>query len=128
MITVLNTGHSGSMSTGHANSAKDMLSRLETMILMGASLPINAIRSQIATGIDIIVHLGRLRDKSRKVLDIAEITGFDGNTISITSIFKFIDEDPSSKVVKGSLQFTGHRLTNTDKLLLSGLSEPIYEL
>lgn len=124
MITVLNTGHSGSMSTGHANSAKDMLSRLETMILMGANLPISAIRGQIATGIDIIVHLGRLRDKSRRVLDIAEITAFDGNTITISSIFKFIDKDPASKVVKGSLEFTGHRLTNTEKLLLAGLAEP----
>lgn len=116
------------MSTGHANSAKDMLSRLETMILMGANLPISAIRGQIATGIDIIVHLGRLRDKSRRVLDIAEITAFDGNTITISSIFKFIDKDPASKVVKGSLEFTGHRLTNTEKLLLAGLAEPIYQL
>lgn len=126
MITALNTGHSG-MSTGHANSAKDMLSRLETMILMGAELPVNAIRGHIATGIDIIVHLGRLRDKSRKVLDIAEITGFDGNSISIASIFKFVDNDPSSKTVNGTLEFTGRRLNNKEKLLLAGLPEPKYE-
>lgn len=128
MITVLNTGHSGSMSTGHSNSAKDMLSRLETMILMGANLPINAIRGQISTGIDIIVHLGRLRDKSRRVLDIAEITGFDGENITISSIFKFIDKTPSSKSVNGCLEFTGNKLVNKEKLLLSGIDEPIYEL
>lgn len=126
MITALNTGHSGSMSTGHANSAKDMLSRLETMILMGANLPINAIRSQIATGIDIIVHLGRLRDKSRKVLEIAEISDFDGTYINLRSIFKFVDNSPNSKTVDGCLEFTGNKLINTDKLFMAGYSEPNY--
>lgn len=126
MITALNTGHSGSMSTGHANSAKDMLSRLETMILMGANLPINAIRSQIASGIDIIVHLGRLRDKSRKVLEIAEISDFDGTNIGLRSIFKFVDNTPNSKSVDGCLEFTGNKLINTEKLFMSGYSEPDY--
>lgn len=126
MISALNTGHDGSMSTGHANSAKDMLSRLETMILMGANLPINAIRSQIATGIDIIVHLGRLRDKTRKVLEIVEISGFDGDTIMINSIFKFTELAICKDVVNGSLQFTGNRLINTSKLSMAGLDEPDY--
>lgn len=77
MMQCLNTGHDGSMSTGHANSSRDMLSRLENMILMGIEIPLEAIRQQIASGIDIIVHLGRLRDKTRKVLEIVEVRGFE---------------------------------------------------
>ena len=73
MLQCMNTGHDGSMSTGHANSAADMLSRLENMVLMGMDLPLSAIRNQIASGVDIIVHLGRIRDKSRKVLEITEV-------------------------------------------------------
>ena len=73
MLQALNTGHDGSLSTGHANSPKDMLSRLETMVLMGMDLPLPAIQRQIASGLDIIVHLGRLRDKTRKVLEVTEV-------------------------------------------------------
>lgn len=85
MIQAMNTGHDGSLSTGHGNSPKDMLSRLETMVLMGIELPLPAIRRQIASAIDIMVHLGRMRDKSRKVLNIVEITGYQGETGEITT-------------------------------------------
>ena len=87
MIQAMNTGHDGSMSTGHANSAEDMLSRLETMVLMGMDLPVPAIRGQIAAAIDIIVHLGRLRDKSRKLLEICEITGIENGQIILSRLY-----------------------------------------
>ena len=87
MMQCLNTGHDGSMSTGHANSSRDMLSRLENMILMGIEIPLEAIRQQIASGIDIIVHLGRLRDKSRKVLEIVEVCGFEKGEIVLSPLY-----------------------------------------
>ena len=83
MLQALNTGHEGSLSTAHANSAEDMLSRLETMTLMGVDLPLEAIRRQIASGVDILIHLGRMRDKSRKVLEITEICGFEDHEITL---------------------------------------------
>ncbi len=89
MITCLNTGHEGSLSTGHANSAKDMLARLETMILMGMSIPLEAIRRQIASGIDILVHLGRLRDGSRKVLEVLEVIGYEEGEFMLNPLFQF---------------------------------------
>lgn len=122
MIQCLNTGHDGSLSTGHANSSKDMLSRLETMILMGMDIPINAVRRQLEAGIDIIVHLGRLRDKSRKVLEIVEITGYENGEIITTPIFKFIESNDSKKeIVEGSLQKVGE-LKYTEKLRAAGIS------
>ena len=89
MIQAMNTGHDGSMSTGHANSAYDMLSRLETMILMGMDLPVSAIRGQLASGIDLIVHLGRLRDRSRKLLEVAEILGLEEGQIKLSTLYRF---------------------------------------
>lgn len=89
MLQALNTGHDGSLSTAHANSARDMLSRLETMTLMGVDLPLEAIRRQIASGVDILVHLGRMRDKSRKVLEIAEVCGFEKNEIQLRTLYKW---------------------------------------
>ena len=89
MMTAFNTGHDGSMSTGHANSAMDMLSRLQTMILMGMELPLDAVRQQIASAIDVIVHLGRLRDKSRKVLEIAEVDGCVEGEIRLRTLYRF---------------------------------------
>ncbi len=105
MMQCLNTGHEGSMSTGHANTAKDMLSRLENMILMGMDIPLDAIRRQIASGIDILVHLGRLRDKTRKVLEIAEITGYEDGAIGLRTLYEFVEtgEDANGKV-EGVLQ------------------------
>lgn len=92
-LQAANTGHDGSLSTGHANSAEDMLSRLETMVLMaGMELPLAAIRRQIASAVDIIVHLGRLKDKSRKVLEITEITGYEEGEIKMSEIYKFDGE------------------------------------
>lgn len=93
--SALNCGHDGSMSTGHANSAADMLTRLEMMMLMGAEIPLSAIRRQIASGIDIIVHLGRMRDKSRKVLQIMEVTGYEDGGIQLSPLFVF-EEEPRS--------------------------------
>lgn len=93
MLQSLNTGHDGSLSTGHANSPRDMLSRLETMVLMGMELPVTAIRRQIASGIDIIVHLGRLRDRSRRVLEITEIIGYEDGEIRTMPIFSFREEN-----------------------------------
>lgn len=89
VLQAMNTGHDGSLSSGHANSCRDMLSRLETMVLMGMDLPLPAIRNQIASGIDILVHLGRLRDKSRKVLNITEVTGIENGEIGLHELFSF---------------------------------------
>jgi pilus assembly protein CpaF len=87
MLQALNTGHEGSLSTAHANSSRDMLSRLETMVLMGVELPLEAIRRQIASGVDILVHLGRMRDKSRKVLEITEVLGFSNGEIQVQPLY-----------------------------------------
>ena len=94
LLQALNTGHDGSISTGHANSPEDMLSRLETMVLMGIEIPLPAIRRQIASGIDIIVHLGRLRDKTRKVLQVVEILGCDSHNGEIQTqvLYEFEEE------------------------------------
>lgn len=89
MLQAMNTGHDGSLSTAHANSAQDMLSRLETMVLMGMEIPLEAVRRQIASGIDIIVHLGRLQDKSRKVLEVVEVVGYEEGEILISSLFSY---------------------------------------
>lgn len=121
LLQCLNTGHDGSMSTGHANSAPDMLSRLETMVLMGMDLPIGAVRRQIASGIDILVHLGRLRDKSRKVLQIVEIVDYMDGEIRLNTLFEYeeIGENEEGKVV-GTLQKKAE-LTHKEKLLAAGL-------
>ena len=121
MLQCLNTGHDGSMSTGHANSSKDMLSRLENMVLMAAELPLAAIRQQIASGLDIIVHLGRLRDKSRKVLDISEVCGYENGEILIRGLYSFKEDGCENGRVIGSLKKTGE-LSQRDKLERAGLS------
>ncbi len=122
MMQCLNTGHDGSMSTGHANSSADMLSRLETMILMGMELPLMAIRQQIASGLDIIIHLGRLRDKSRKVLEISEIEGMEGGEIKICPLYVFEEsEKKNAKKVEGSLVKKGE-LRNVGKLKTAGIT------
>ena len=122
MIQSLNTGHDGSMSTGHANSARDMLSRLENMVLMGADLPLAAIKQQIAAGLDIIVHLGRLRDKSRKVLEISEVTGYENGDIITRELYRFEESGTTLEgKVLGKLERKG-KLENTGKLRSAGLS------
>ena len=121
MLQALNTGHDGSLSTGHANSATDMLMRLETMVLMGMELPLSAVRRQIASGVDIIVQLGRLRDKSRKVLEIVEITGYEDGEIVTRPLYQFQETgtDEAGHVM-GQLQMC-NPLMHTDKLLTAGL-------
>lgn len=126
MLQAMNTGHDGSLSTGHANSPKDMLSRLETMVLMGADIPLSAIKSQIAAGIDIIVHLGRLRDRSRKVLEIAEVTGYGNSEIEINTLYKFYEsrkEQDMQGEVMGELEWTGSGLIHTGKLINMGFNK-----
>ena len=105
MLQAMNTGHDGSMSTGHANSPKDMLARLETMVLMGIEMPLLAIRSQIASGIDIVVHLGRLHDKSRKVLEIDEVIGLKDGEIQLKRLFglRQVEKGVELKKVTGNL-------------------------
>lgn len=121
MMQCLNTGHDGSMSTGHANSARDMLSRLENMILMGIEIPLAAIRQQIASGIDIIVHLGRLRDRSRKVLEITEILGYEEGEIRLSSLYCFEEEgERADGKLSGSLKKKGE-LCHVEKLQYAGL-------
>lgn len=123
MLQCLNTGHDGSMSTGHANSAKDMLARLENMVLMGMELPLAAIRQQIASGVDILVHLGRLRDKSRRVLEIMELVGCESGEIRLNPLYVFEEsgEDGEGRV-KGELQKKGE-LLHENKLKAAGLSK-----
>lgn len=123
MLQCLNTGHDGSMSTGHANSARDMLARLENMVLMGMELPLAAIRQQIASGVDVLVHLGRLRDKSRRVLEIAELVGCENGEIKLNPLYVFeeLGEDGEGRVV-GKLQRKGG-LLHENKLRAAGLQE-----
>lgn len=121
MLTAMNTGHDGSLSTGHANSPADMLSRLETLVLMGMDIPLAAVRQQIATAIDIIVHLGRLRDRSRKVLEICEVGQVKNGSIMLYPLFQFVEEGEFSGKVKGKLQDTGQKLKNRDKCERAGI-------
>ena len=97
MLQALNTGHSGSLSTGHGNSPRDMLTRLETMTLMAADLPLAAVRSQIASAIDILVHLGRLRDRSRKVLEIVEVGAYMDGEIQLNPLYRFMEDEREVK-------------------------------
>lgn len=120
MLQCLNTGHDGSLSTGHANSSRDMLSRLEMMVLMGMELPLDAVRRQIAAGIDIIIHLGRLRDKSRKVLEIVEIAGYEQGEIMLNPLYRFEEEKEEQGKIIGELKRCGE-LVCTDKLLQQGV-------
>lgn len=122
LLQCLNTGHDGSMSTGHSNSAGDMISRLETMVLMGMDLPIEAVRRQIASGIDIFVHLGRLRDKSRRVLQIVEVLRYENGEIILNTLFEYeeMGEDENGKVV--SRLCKKGELAHKEKLVAAGLS------
>lgn len=149
MLQAMNTGHDGSLSTGHANSAADMLKRLETMVLAAAPLPLEAVRQQIASAIDIVIHLARLRDKSRRVLEICEITGCHNGQILLNPLYLFeetanmeqskqvyslqddlqLSQDGFQpmqielhKAVTGCLKWTGNKLINTGKLKMAGIS------
>lgn len=107
LLSANNTGHSGSLGTGHANSTYDMISRLETMALMGMEIPVSAIRGQIASGIDIFIHLGRMRDKSRKVLEIAELKGVFAGEIRLNVLYRFCETGEKEGKIQGKWEKTG---------------------
>lgn len=127
MLQAMNTGHDGSLSTGHANSTQDMLSRLETMVLQGAEgLPLEAIKQQITSAVDIIIHLSRLRDKSRKTMEITEVVGVENGQIILNPLYKFEeDENSTLEKVSGSLKRTENKMVNDFKLKLAGIRTEI---
>lgn len=127
MLQAMNTGHDGSLSTGHANSTEDMLSRLETMVLQGADgLPLEAIKQQIASAVDIIIHLSRLRDKTRKTMAITEVVGIKNGEIELNPLYEFKEDEASTMdKVSGRLVRTGNPLKNDYKLKLSGIKTAI---
>lgn len=126
MLQAMNTGHDGSMSTGHANSSVDMISRLETMVLSGANLPLEAIRQQIASAIDIIIHLSRLRDKSRRTLEITEVVGYENGKIILNPLYSFIEEgEDEDKKIVGQLRRTKNEMIHKDKFRMAGISDRI---
>ncbi len=120
MVQAMSTGHDGSLSTGHGNSPKDMAARLETMILMGMDMPVSAIRQQLSSAIDIIVHLGRLRDKTRRVLQIVEIKGINKGEIEFNTLFEFKETGEKEGRITGSLTASGRGLVNCEKMYAAG--------
>lgn len=127
MLQAMNTGHDGSLSTGHANSTRDMLSRLETMVMQGAEgLPLAAVRQQIASAVDIIIHLSRLRDHSRKTMEITEVIGYENGEIQLNPLYVFEeDENSTLEKVSGTLNRTKNPMKNDFKLRLAGIYEDI---
>lgn len=123
MVQAMSTGHDGSLSTGHGNSPKDMMTRLETMILMGIDMPVAAIRQQLTSAIDIIIHLGRLRDKTRRVLQIAEVVGVSRGEVKFNKLFEFAENAESNGLVLGELKATGNKLVNTQKMHFAGYGQ-----
>jgi pilus assembly protein CpaF len=126
MLQAMNTGHDGSLSTGHANSTRDILSRLETMVLSGANIPLEAIRQQIASAIDIVIQLARLRDKSRRTVEISEIAGIENGEIQLNTLYKFEEtgEDENKSII-GSLVRTNNEMINKMKFQMSGISDKV---
>ncbi len=120
LLTCLNTGHDGSISTCHANSTKDTIGRLETMVLMGMELPLQAIRKQIASGIDLIVYLGRLRDKTRRLLEITEVAGMEGEQVVLNPLFSFRETGEMSGRICGIQERTGE-MKNIEKFQRAGI-------
>lgn len=123
MIQAMSTGHDGSLSTGHGNSPRDMMARLETMVLMGMDMPVEAIRQQIASAIHLIVHLGRLRDKSRRVLQIVEITGFHQGEISFNKLYEFKESGEEGNRVVGGLVKLHAQTVSKEKFQAAGIKE-----
>ncbi|NJJ39797.1 CpaF family protein [Paenibacillus apii] len=122
MLQAMNTGHDGSLSTGHANSARDMISRLETMVLSGADLPVAVVRQQIGSAIDIFVHLARLRDRSRRVTEISEVMGLEGGEVKLNPLYMFRETGEGDGRLKGELEACGNPLRNTAKLVMAGIA------
>jgi pilus assembly protein CpaF len=124
MLQAMNTGHDGSLSTGHANSTEDMLSRLETMVLSGANLPIEVIRKQICSAIDIMIHLARLRDHSRRVMEISEVVDLKDGEIQLNPLYIFYEEgETDDGRIHGELKPVGNPLINKVKLRMAGFKE-----
>ena len=119
LIQIMSSGHDGSISTGHSNSAKDMLNRLETLVLSYHEIPLAAVGKQIASAIDIVIHLGRLRDKSRKVLEIVEVEGWKDGDFILNPLYQFAEKGIKEGKVEGSLQKV-QLLKNQDKLIRAG--------
>ncbi|GIP05204.1 type II secretion system protein E [Paenibacillus lautus] len=122
MLQAMNTGHDGSLSTGHANSTQDMISRLETMVLSGADLPISVVRQQISSAIDIFVHLSRLRDRSRRVTEISEVIGMSDGEVVLNPLYRFRETGESGGRVIGRLEPCGNPLQSADKLHMAGIT------
>lgn len=126
MLQAMNTGHDGSLSTGHSNSTRDMLSRLETMVLTGASIPLEAIRHQIASAVDIIIQLSRLRDKTRRTVEICEVLGYEDGEIKLNTLYEFAEHgEDSNKIIIGELRRTKNEMVNIQKFLSAGLSPKV---
>lgn len=121
MLAAMNTGHDGSLSTGHANSPADMLSRLETLVLMGMEIPLDAVRQQISSAIDIIVHLGRLRDKTRRVLEICEIGSCEKGKILLHPLYHFVERGEKNGRIEGNLLRSEHSLLRREKCERAGI-------
>lgn len=126
MLQAMNTGHDGSLSTGHSNSTKDMLSRLETMVLSGNNIPLEAIRQQIASAINIIIQLSRLRDKSRRTVEITEVVGYENGEFQLNTLYKFVEhgEDKNGRII-GGLERTENPMVNTFKFKMAGVSDKV---
>lgn len=119
MIQAMSTGHKGSLSTGHSDSPRDMLNRLTTMYLMGMEIPLSAIERQIASAIDIIIHIGRLRDKSRKVVEIAEVLGYEKNEVQLQTLYMFCETSQKGEKIIGEWKkICG--IKHTEKLFSAG--------
>ncbi|MFB5762844.1 CpaF family protein [Paenibacillus medicaginis] len=125
MLQAMNTGHDGSLSTGHSNSVSDMISRLETMVLSGAELPLGVVRQQISSSIDIFVHLSRLRDRSRRVLEISEVIGYQNGEVVLNSLFRFKEYAEREGRIEGRLERTGTGLQHREKLRMAGIKHEL---
>lgn len=124
MIQAMSTGHKGSLSTGHSDSPKDMLQRLETMVIMGMDIPLAAVQRQIASAIDIIIHIGRLRDKSRKILEVVEVLNYEEAQIKTRPLYEFEETEGGKpgEMVKGSWKKAAE-LFHKEKLFSAGYQE-----
>ena len=122
MLQAMNTGHDGSISTGHGNSPADMLTRLETMVLMAADLPLAAVKHQIASALDLLIHVSRMRDRSRRVVEISEVTGYEDGEVRLETIYRFTETSAAgAKKVDGALEQVGE-LKRREKLRERGVS------
>lgn len=124
MLQAMSTGHAGSMSTGHGNNPVDMLQRIEMMVCMGMEIPLSAVRRQIAAALDILVHVGRLRDGTRRIMEICQIVGIENGEILVDSLFSFQEHGEEGGKVRGELVYTGHELVHKEALAAAGLSLP----